>query len=145
MMAANTHRHVDRLALRHVLESRRRHLAEDLRLRVARMRDQGADATHVKNPDDDDPIDLDVRLIEIGTQTLQRIEAAIERLDRGSYGRCVRCDRRIAEVRLRAMPFAVRCRDCETADEREAFLKRLSLRGRPWEGYAEAPARQVSE
>ena len=141
MIAATKRRRIDRVALRHVLESRRRHLTEDLRVRIARMRDQGADAAPPKSPDDDDDAnDLDVRLLEIVTQTLQRIEAAIDRLDRGQYGRCVRCDGLIAEVRLCAMPFAVRCRDCEMAREREAALRRSNLQSRLWNADAEIPA-----
>jgi len=124
---------MDRDALRRVLETRRRHLAEDLHLRVSRIRDQGASATEARQPDDDDDSDLDLKLIELVAQTLQRIDSAIERLEHGQYGRCVRCHRRIAAARLRAMPFAVRCRECETVREREAALSRNTVRGRLWE------------
>ncbi len=60
----------DRVALRRVLQSRRQRLEEDLRLRVARIRDQGADAPHTLEADED-PTDLDVSLIEIANDTLR--------------------------------------------------------------------------
>jgi RNA polymerase-binding transcription factor len=133
MIAPTKRRQIDRVAMRHALEVRRRRLTEELRLRVARIRDEGAEAAYAKNPEDDDPAALDVTMVEIVTQMLQRIEAAIERLDGGQYGRCVRCQGRIADARLRAMPFAVRCRECETIREREAALRRSNLRSRSWE------------
>ena len=39
------------------------------------------------------------------------------RLDQGDYGNCFDCGEEIAEKRLRALPFAVRCKDCEEARE----------------------------
>ena len=39
------------------------------------------------------------------------------RLEQGDYGYCFDCGEEIAEKRLRALPFAVRCKDCEEARE----------------------------
>ena len=39
------------------------------------------------------------------------------RLEQGDYGNCFDCGEEIAEKRLRALPFAVRCKDCEAARE----------------------------
>jgi RNA polymerase-binding transcription factor len=50
-------------------------------------------------------------------EVLKRINEAVRRLDEGTYGDCVDCDDVVAPSWLRAMPFAVRCRDCE--DRRE--------------------------
>ena len=111
----------DTLALREVLERRRWQLMDELRQKVARIRDQRAELPHADDPDDDST-DLDVTLVEITAQMLQIVDAAIDRLDRGHYGRCARCRGRISDVRLRAMPFAVHCRECQSAREREAAL-----------------------
>jgi len=51
------------------------------------------------------------------SETLSRIEAALRRLDQGTYGNCVGCRGRISNERLRALPFAVRCTGCEKARE----------------------------
>jgi len=51
------------------------------------------------------------------SETLDQIEAALRRLEEGTYGDCVECGVEIAEARLRALPFAVRCKDCESARE----------------------------
>jgi DnaK suppressor protein len=120
------------VALRRVLQSRRRRLEEDLRFRVARIRDPGAGAPHTLEADED-PTDLDVSLIEIANDTLRVIDAAIERLNRGEYGHCTRCHGQISVARLRAMPFALRCRECEMIRERESALERSNSRRKSWD------------
>lgn len=43
---------------------------------------------------------------------LQKINSALERLDRGVYGRCATCGDDIDDKRLKAMPTATQCIDC---------------------------------
>lgn len=45
-------------------------------------------------------------------QQLLRVHSALRRAEQGSYGRCGRCARPIAEERLEAAPDAVLCVDC---------------------------------
>lgn len=45
-------------------------------------------------------------------ETLKAIQAALKRLDAGSYGICVECDTKIDLRRLEARPFATRCISC---------------------------------
>lgn len=47
------------------------------------------------------------------------IEAALARIDDGSYGRCEDCEERLEQARLDVMPSARRCFACETAHEKE--------------------------
>ena len=42
---------------------------------------------------------------------------ALERLQAGTYGVCVDCDREISESRLKALPWATRCVSCATVRE----------------------------
>jgi DnaK suppressor protein len=49
---------------------------------------------------------------------LTRIDAAIARMDQGSYGVCPDCGEEIEPRRLRALPHAVRCQGCEGERER---------------------------
>lgn len=46
------------------------------------------------------------------TLELQRIDAALRRLETGDYGHCVRCDEPIAAKRLAFDPAAPMCVDC---------------------------------
>ena len=59
--------------------------------------------------------DIEFALIQMKSETLNRIDDALTRLEQGSYGNCFECGEEIAEKRLRALPFAVRCKDCEEA------------------------------
>jgi DnaK suppressor protein len=49
--------------------------------------------------------------------TLKAIEEALRKIDEGDYGICEDCDEDIPVGRLNAMPFAVRCIDCQEKHE----------------------------
>ncbi len=51
------------------------------------------------------------------TQQLDQIEAALARQAEKRYGRCAACDAEIPLARLRSLPFALYCRDCQEAAE----------------------------
>ena len=59
--------------------------------------------------------DIEFALIQMKSETLHKIEEALARLEEGTYGNCFECGDEISERRLRALPFAVRCKDCEEA------------------------------
>jgi DnaK suppressor protein len=59
----------------------------------------------------------DVALLESLDGTVRQIDAALERLARGSYGVCETCGLPIAVARLQAVPFATRCVPCQSARE----------------------------
>ena len=48
---------------------------------------------------------------------LDQIEAAIERIEDGSYGRCETCGGKIPEPRLEAIPYAALCVRCASQQE----------------------------
>ena len=66
--------------------------------------------------------DIDRRMIEaIGSQDLKRlrlIDSALTRIQQGKYGLCMKCGKKIPKDRLEAIPYALMCIDCKTADER---------------------------
>ncbi|MCO6186736.1 TraR/DksA family transcriptional regulator [Rhizobium sp. L1K21] len=47
-----------------------------------------------------------------GQTELKAIEAALKRIEDGTYGTCVRCGNEISAERLDAVPHAALCRDC---------------------------------
>ena len=122
------------IELKTMLESRRRELAEDVqdRIRDARAEDvtqrQSVDQGEISELDTQDEIEF--ALLQMKAGTLNRIDAALRRLDEGSYGNCIQCGDEIAEARLRALPFAVRCKGCEEAletdEERERHVTQRS-------------------
>ena len=60
---------------------------------------------------------MDFALMEMESQTLRKIDEAMSRLEQGSYGVCGECGERIADARLKALPFALLCRDCQEGQE----------------------------
>lgn len=50
---------------------------------------------------------------------LQAIDSALIRIEDNKYGKCIRCSKEISEDRLRALPYAVKCIDCQSCDERK--------------------------
>jgi RNA polymerase-binding protein DksA len=61
-------------------------------------------------------------LTSLGAQDanrLQQINNALERIYQGKYGRCVACGKEIPEERLMALPYALLCVGCASAQERK--------------------------
>jgi DnaK suppressor protein len=111
------------LLLKGMLEDRRREIHEKLRS----LREAIPAASHDVRDAEEQSVDefvqeVDLALMQMKSETLKKIDAAILRLEQGSYGRCLECDQEIAAARLRALPFAVLCRDCqEQAEDRVRY------------------------
>jgi DnaK suppressor protein len=57
--------------------------------------------------------DIDIALLEMKAEALGHIQDALARLASGAYGQCAECGAEISQQRLKALPFALRCRTCE--------------------------------
>jgi DnaK suppressor protein len=64
--------------------------------------------------------EMQVVLMGQRTQQVPQIQDALERLSAGRYGLCQDCETFIGVPRLRALPFARRCRDCQGQAEQRA-------------------------
>ena len=56
--------------------------------------------------------EIDYTLEENSGQVLTEIDAAVKRIDEGTYGACANCGAQIARERLEAYPWASLCIDC---------------------------------
>ena len=56
-------------------------------------------------------------LIENEDQTLREIEDALERIENGTFGECERCGKKVRKVRLKALPYARYCIECQRIEE----------------------------
>ncbi len=109
--------------LKKILEERRREILNEVQEKMRDVRALGAsgegqgvlDAAETSEADIQD--DIELALIQMKSETLHKIEEALARLDEQTYGYCFECGDEISERRLRALPFAVRCKDCEEARE----------------------------
>ena len=108
---------------REQLLAERTRLEEELREienRAARV-DESDRATEL-SAYEDHPADLasetferekDLAIGESVEHMLHKVINALEKLDRGTYGRCDACGRPIKKARLRALPFATLCLMCQ--------------------------------
>jgi len=85
--------------------------------------------------------DIEVALIQLKGEALEQVRDALVRLESGGYGDCVDCSGEIAEGRLRAVPFAVRCTACaEAREQARAGEQRSGARQRCSTGWADLAA-----
>src|SRR5262245_8440440 len=109
--------------LKQMLEERQRELQAEVqgKMRDVRTENWGSKASEVldtvESSEADIQEDIEFALIQMKSETLHKISDALARLEHGDYGNCFECGEEIAEKRLRALPFAVRCKDCEEARE----------------------------
>jgi RNA polymerase-binding protein DksA len=62
--------------------------------------------------------EIDYTLEENSVRMLNAIDAALKRVDDGTYGTCTNCGRPIAQGRLEAYPWASLCIECKREAER---------------------------
>lgn len=60
----------------------------------------------------------DLALRERAENQLAQVEAALRRLEEGTFGTCRRCGNAIASERLEALPWAALCIDCQRLEGR---------------------------
>jgi DnaK suppressor protein len=113
--------------LKQMLEDRRRELMNEVQGKMRDVRTEGVKDREVLDQGESSEVDIqediEFALIQMKSETLNKINEALRRLEDGTYGNCFECGEEIAQARLRALPFAVRCKDCEesreTAEQRE--------------------------
>ena len=108
--------------LKGMLVERQRDMLNELQGKIRDVRADGSqhhrvvlsfdDASDAETQDD-----VEFALLQMKAETLNKLDEALVRLEEGRYGVCFECGDEIAQPRLRALPFAVRCKDCEEAIE----------------------------
>lgn len=128
--ASVIHEAIPHGATRVMLRKRLQHLRATLQAQIdaeadelaTAPEDRGEDTTASQHPADV-ASDLERRELllaekERRVSELRDVEAAIERMDRGTYGRCVDCGGQIPEERLNVLPDAARDAECARAAQR---------------------------
>ena len=122
--------------LKGILEERRREIMSEVQGRMRDVRAEGAGSAVQGVLDAAESSELDIQdeiefaLIQMKAETLNKIDEALRRLEEGTYGYCFECGEEVSERRLRALPFAVRCKDCEEAREVVQQRQRLMAQRR---------------
>ena len=109
--------------LKRLLEGRRLEIISEVKAKMRDVRSEGALVPgqgvrdEVESSEADIQDDIEFALLQMKTETLNKVGEALLGLDVGTYGYCDECGEEISEQRLRALPFAVRCKNCEEARE----------------------------
>jgi DnaK suppressor protein len=115
--------------LKKILEDRHRALTNEVHGSIRDARTDGNRGCQVLDEGESSEVDIqddiEFALIQMKSEALNRIETALRRINDGTYGGCLECGGEIAEARLRALPFAIRCKDCEEAHETSAQRERI--------------------
>lgn len=72
-------------------------------------------ATHPADQDSEG-VQRHLSLAQNTRATVDRIDAALQRVDQGTYGRCTQCGRQISAERINAIPYTAFCARCATAE-----------------------------
>jgi DnaK suppressor protein len=119
-------------ALKLMLEERRREILSQVHDKIRDVRTENVSGKvntvldQVESSEAGIQEDIEFALIQMKAETLNKINEALARLEEGAYGNCFECGEEIAQQRLRALPFAVRCRDCEEARETAQRRERMA-------------------
>jgi DnaK suppressor protein len=126
--------------LRKILQDRRDQLQGELRTRIRDARTDRADEVfdEVDHSDATMQEGIGFALMQMKAETLARLDEALARLDLGNFGFCFECHDEISPTRLRALPFAVRCRDCEERREQRQLHERKLAQSRSSISYSDA-------
>ncbi len=109
--------------LKRILEGRRLEIIAEVKDKMRDVRSEGAVVPRqgvrdeVESSEADIQDDIEFAVLQMKTETLNKVGEALLGLDIGTYGYCDECGEEISEQRLRALPFAVRCKNCEEARE----------------------------
>ena len=109
--------------LKQILEGHRLEIIAEVKDKMRDVRSEGAlmprqgVRDEVESTEADIQDDIEFSLLQMKTETLNKVGEALLGLDVGTYGYCDECGEEISEQRLRALPFAVRCKNCEEARE----------------------------
>lgn len=118
--------------LKQMLEGRKKEILGQLheKIRDVRAENVSGKASNVLDPGESSEAgiqeDIEFALIQMKAETLKKVDEALNRLEEGAYGNCFECGEEISQQRLRALPFAVRCRDCEEARENAQRRERMA-------------------
>lgn len=67
--------------------------------------------------------DIDKKTLQIlnasEVRRLKLIDSALLRINNGRYGVCLRCGKKISHERLEAIPYALMCINCKSANEHD--------------------------
>ena len=63
--------------------------------------------------------ELSLNIASEEQQVIYEIDEALKCIDEGKYGKCLACDKKIPAKRLKAVPYAKHCIQCQSKEEKD--------------------------
>jgi len=120
---------------RKLLLDRREELAQSVRSHAASVPETslgGATGDSGDHASQDYMTELFGVLMEKQAGTLEEVEHALAKIDAGDYGQCERCNDKIAAKRLKAIPWAKLCRQCQEQQDRINAVRKARISKAVW-------------
>ena len=119
-------------ALKRILEERRTEILSEVHDKVRDVRNENATVPkqgvrdEAESSEADIQEDIEFALLQMKAETLKKIGDALMLLENDAFGECYECGDEISAQRLRALPFAVRCKYCEEKRESETQIDKTN-------------------
>ena len=104
------------------LENKQTELAEQIRRRFGQIATSGSELGHGNEADGADTLhEMHITLVRTDNETglLRKIEEALQKIPKGTFGVCEACEDPIAAKRLKATPWAKHCISCKEGPRNE--------------------------
>ena len=67
--------------------------------------------------------EFSLNLASVEQRVLYEIDEALKRIEEGTYGDCLSCGKKITPQRLKALPYAALCINCQETEEKKGKEK----------------------
>ncbi len=135
-VAAKTSEEARKVALRKLLVQKREEIVREVKSEISKyIKGETRQLVDTALDDGDWSVvdlseDISFKHMSTHRETLVKIDEALRKLNEGTYGICEDCGEEISEQRLKILPFAIYCTDCqERWEQLEELEKREGLIG----------------
>jgi DnaK suppressor protein len=121
--------------IRSLLLEKKQTIERDIRRNFSRFLEESSEESTVVDMEDGDESRVDVgkemsyQVMSRWSRELKKINEGLQRIDSGEYGVCDECESRIRFERLKAMPFAQLCLNCQQESEEREKERQKPSRG----------------
>ncbi len=125
---------------RKMLLKRREELAASVKSHAEELPDTGMDGATGDQADQaatDYTTEMFGALLERQAGTLEEVERALNKMDRGEFGICEACEKAIPSKRIKALPWARYCLECQQKSDRIGAFRRSQAAQTEWESVDE--------
>jgi DnaK suppressor protein len=102
---------------RDILEKKKEELMASAPVRTPTTEPGSKSGDWIDQSSQENDVHVRLALKQTDSKLLRAIEEAIHRIDQGTYGICMECEKEIAPARLEAVPWTRVCIDCKAKQQ----------------------------